>query len=83
MKTNTPAIRVTDQGPVAAAESAILAGVQTDINTAFVGDANPGLTTPQGQLAQSLRRHVSQCICPPSVHTTNQNRCLKCDLNTP
>jgi hypothetical protein len=40
-------------GFVAPAESAILAGVQTDINTAFGGNLDPSLTTPQGQLAQS------------------------------
>ncbi|MBK3787238.1 hypothetical protein G3A43_44645 [Paraburkholderia aspalathi] len=36
------------------AESAILAGVRADINAAFGGGVNPGLTTPQGQIAQSL-----------------------------
>jgi hypothetical protein len=34
-------------------EQAILAGVQTDINTAFGGNLNPALNTPQGQLASS------------------------------
>ena len=34
-------------------EQAILAGVQSDINTAFGGNVNPALTTPQGQLATS------------------------------
>lgn len=35
------------------AESVILAGVQADISSAFGGGVNPGLSTPQGQLAQS------------------------------
>ena len=35
------------------ASSAILAGVQTDMAAAFGGNLNPGLTTPQGQLASS------------------------------
>ncbi|CAE6857519.1 hypothetical protein R75461_07797 [Paraburkholderia nemoris] len=54
MQTNVPPIRFTDQGAVLPAESAILAGVQADINAAFGGGVNPGLTTPQGQIAQSL-----------------------------
>lgn len=54
MRTNVPSIQFTDQGAVVPAESAILGGVQADINAAFGGGVNPGLTTPQGQLAQSL-----------------------------
>lgn len=54
MQTNVPPIQFTDQGPVAPAESAILAGVQADFDAAFGGAVNPGLTTPQGQLSQSL-----------------------------
>lgn len=54
MQTNVPAIQFTDQGPVAPAESSILAGVQADINAAFGGGVNPQLTSSQGQLAQSL-----------------------------
>lgn len=34
-------------------ETAILTGVQADINTAFGGGVNPALETPQGQLASS------------------------------
>jgi hypothetical protein len=34
-------------------ESAILAGVQADYNAAFGGNLDPGLSTPQGQLASS------------------------------
>jgi len=54
MQTNVPAIQLTTNGPVLPLESAVLAGVQADINAAFGGGVNPGLTTPQGQLAQSL-----------------------------
>ncbi|MGF6604658.1 hypothetical protein P3T23_009414 [Paraburkholderia sp. GAS448] len=54
MQTNVPPIDFTDHGVVLPEESAILAGVLADINAAFGGGVNPGLTTPQGQLAQSL-----------------------------
>ena len=53
MSTNVPSITWTNGAPVLPAESAILAGVQADINAAFGGGVNPGLTTPQGQLAQT------------------------------
>ena len=43
------------------AEADILAGVQADINTAFGGGVNPGLSTPQGQLAQSLAAIIGDC----------------------
>lgn len=51
--TNVPAISWSNGSPVLPQESDILAGVQADINSAFGGGVNPGLTTPQGQLAQS------------------------------
>jgi hypothetical protein len=51
--TNVPAITWSNGAPVLPAESAILAGVQADIDSAFGGGVNPGLTTPQGQIAQS------------------------------
>ncbi|MGF6604924.1 hypothetical protein P3T23_009680 [Paraburkholderia sp. GAS448] len=54
MQTNVPPIRFTDAGVVLPQESAILAGVHADINAAFGGGVNPGLSTPQGQLAQSF-----------------------------
>lgn len=53
MTTNVPAPSFTATGFVAPAESAILAGVQADQQTAFGGTLDPSLTTPQGQLAQS------------------------------
>jgi hypothetical protein len=51
--TNVPTVSFGSAGFTAPAESAILAGVQEDINNAFGGNLNPGLTTPQGQLASS------------------------------
>ncbi len=51
---SVPPIIFTPTGTVFPDESAILAGVQTDMNAAFGGNLNPGLSTPQGQLATSL-----------------------------
>lgn len=53
MTTNVPGLTYTDEGFVAPLQSAVLAGVQTDIDQAFGGGVNPGLTTVQGQLATS------------------------------
>ena len=53
MTTNVPGVQFTDAGLVLPAESAILAGVQADIDAAFGGGVNPALETPQGQLASS------------------------------
>lgn len=53
MATSVPAIKLTQTGLVLPQESAILAGVQKDIDQAFGGGVNPALETPQGQLAQS------------------------------
>jgi hypothetical protein len=50
---NVPEPTFGDQGFVAPAEAEILAGVTADINTDFGGGLNPGLTTPQGQLAST------------------------------
>lgn len=52
--TSVPDVVFGPQGLVLPAESAILAGVQADQNTAFGGGLNPALETPQGQLASSL-----------------------------
>lgn len=53
MTTQVPQPTFGATGFVAPAESAILDGVLADLNAAFGGNLNPGLTTPQGQLAQS------------------------------
>lgn len=48
-----PRVQFTPEGLVLPEESAILTGVQTDMDTAFGGGLNPALETPQGQLASS------------------------------
>jgi hypothetical protein len=53
MTTNVPAITWINGAPVLPAESAILAGIQADQDSAFGGGMNMVLTEPQGQLAQS------------------------------
>jgi hypothetical protein len=53
MPTNVPALAFTSTGFVAPAESAILAGVQQDQMAALGAGLTTGLSTPQGQLAQS------------------------------
>lgn len=50
---SVPSIVFTPTGATFPDESAILAGVQTDMNAAFGGNLNPSLSTPQGQLATS------------------------------
>lgn len=52
--TSVPSPTFGDNGFVVPTEAAIFAGVQADINTAFGGGLNPGLSTPQGQLATSM-----------------------------
>jgi len=54
MPTSVPQPTFGPLGFIAPTESAILAGVQTDMNAAFGGGLNPALETPQGQLASSL-----------------------------
>lgn len=51
--TSVPAIQFTSVGFVAPSGPSVLAGVQLDIDAAFGSSLNYGLTTPQGQLAQS------------------------------
>jgi len=50
---SVPELSWTPAGLVLPLETDILAGVQADINAAFGGVLNPGLSTPQGQLASS------------------------------
>lgn len=50
---SVPKIQFTQAGLVIPAETDVLAGVQADMNAAFGGGLNPGLETPQGQLASS------------------------------
>lgn len=57
--TSVPAIQFTPTGLTLPADSAILGGVQTDMNAAFGGNLNPALSTPQGQLASSQAAIIS------------------------
>jgi len=59
--TNVPIPTLGPTGFVAPQEAAVLAGVQADNNAAFGGGLNPGLTTPQGQLASSTAAIVADC----------------------
>jgi hypothetical protein len=52
--TNVPPITFGPSGPVIPLAQDVLAGVQADINTAFGGGVNPQLSSPQGQMAQSM-----------------------------
>lgn len=61
MSTNVPRPAFSDAGFVAPSESDVLAGVQADQQTAFGGTLNPHLTSPQGQLAQSVAAIVGDC----------------------
>ena len=54
MTTHVPFPTFGVTGLTVPAELDILAGVQADQQAAFGGNLNPSLTTPQGQLAQSL-----------------------------
>ncbi len=51
--TAVPPLVFSSTGPQAPAEAAILAGTQQDMNTAFGGNLNPNLETPQGQIAST------------------------------
>lgn len=59
MSTNVPPIQFAPTGLIVPQESDVLTGVQEDINEAFGGNLNPGLTTPQGQLASSTASIVA------------------------
>lgn len=52
--TAVPRLTFTPTGVVLPPEADILSGVQTDQQSAFGGNLNPSLETPQGQLASSL-----------------------------
>lgn len=53
LTSSVPAIQFTEAGLIIPAESAVLSGVQSDMDAAFGGGLNPALETPQGQLASS------------------------------
>lgn len=60
MTTNVPAASFGPAGFSAPSEAAILTGVFADLNSAFGGNLNPSLSTPQGQLASSLTSILGQ-----------------------
>ena len=53
LPSSVPTIQFTPAGVVIPTETAILAGVQADMDAAFGGGLNPALETPQGQLSSS------------------------------
>jgi hypothetical protein len=55
-----PPIQFETTGVALPTDAAILAGVQTDMDTAFGGGLNPALNTPQGQIATSNTAIVAQ-----------------------
>lgn len=61
MTTNVPPLQFTPTGIVVPSQSAILAGVQADLNAAFGGNLNLALNTPQGQLASSWAAAIFDC----------------------
>jgi uncharacterized phage protein gp47/JayE len=54
-------------------QAAILTGVMADLNSAFNGNLNPALNTPQGQLATSLAAMVAQCYGAIAYFVNNIN----------
>jgi Baseplate J-like protein len=54
LTTNVPTPVFGPTGFIIPSDSAILAGVQADINAAFGGNLNPSLSSPQGQLATTM-----------------------------
>src|ERR1700738_4315405 len=58
--TNVPKPTFGPTGFIPPSDAAILAGVQADISAAFGGNLDPGLSTPQGQLASSMAAIISQ-----------------------
>ena len=60
MPTNVPSVVFGPAGFIAPTDSAILAGVGEDFNSALGGNLNPGLSTPQGQLESSETAIISE-----------------------
>ncbi len=60
MASSVPNVTFTASGFSVPSEQQILPGVQADINAALGGGVNPGLTTPQGQLATAWTAAVGE-----------------------
>lgn len=71
MVTNVPPLTFGPNGFVAPSQADVLAGVTADFNAAFGGGLNPGLETPQGQLATSLTAIIG-AVNDNFVDMTNQ-----------
>lgn len=71
MASSVPQPTFGPNGFVAPTEAEILAGVTADINTAFGGGLNPGLSTPQGQLATTETAIIGDCYAT-FIWYTNQ-----------
>jgi hypothetical protein len=70
MGTNVPSPTFGANGFIIPTEEQILAGVTADINAAFGGNLNPGLTTPQGQLASSMAAIIGNADSTFLYYTT-------------
>jgi uncharacterized phage protein gp47/JayE len=73
MSTNVPAPAFTRTGLVLPTEAAVLAGVQADLNSAFGGNLNPALNTPQGQMASSMAAAISNIYAAFAFFVNNVN----------
>jgi len=71
--TNVPTVTFGPLGFQAPTDEAILAGVLADLQSAFGGNLNPALNTPQGQLATSMAAIISQADQDFLYYTTQTN----------
>lgn len=69
--TSVPPPVFSDRGYIVPEQSSILGGVFSDLNIAFGGNLDPGLTTPQGQLATSTAAIIGN-VDAQFVYMTNQ-----------
>lgn len=67
---NVPSVTFGPNGFISPPESAILSGVLADYNTAFGGNLNLSLSTPQGQLASSTTAIVGNANDTFQFYTT-------------
>jgi hypothetical protein len=70
MPTNVPQPTFGPNGFIAPTQAQILAGVFADMQTAFGGNLNPALNTPQGQLASSMAAIVGNVYDDFLFYTT-------------
>lgn len=70
MVTSVPSVTFGANGFQMPTEEQILAGVGVDINSAFGGNLNPALNTPQGQLATSMAAIIAAADTDFLYYTT-------------